>query len=266
VQFHPEKSGRDGQRVIGNFIAMCNSRNVAVPSMDIMGGCAVRLRQGRLGTEEFFGNPLALARKYEKAGFGLIHIVDMDAVFGRGSQLALLRKIASACPLLEIQWAGGIRSFEAAKKALVCGANRVVVGTALASSPEVVQKCSEKFGSDRVWASLDFSGKPPRLRIMGWKQGTGMSLPKAVKLAESCNVGGLIISSVDADGMGNGPSLLLIAQARRHTCLPLCLAGGMRNTADVKAALGKGADFAMIGRALYNKKIKTGEWLCLQKE
>jgi len=232
VQFHPEKSGRAGQMVIGNFVSICEG-GAAVPSIDIMGGNAVRLLQGKMGTEKVFGNPLALARKYEKAGFRIIHIVDMDAAFGGKSQLAMLRKIAAACPLLKIQWAGGIRSCGAAKKALACGANRVVVGTALASSPEVVRKCAEEFGSGRVWASLDFSGKPPRMMIKGWEEGALLGVEEAVGLAEKCKVGGLVIGSVDMDGMQAGPDLGLLSKVRKLTRLPLVLAGGMRSPGDV---------------------------------
>ena len=263
VQFHPEKSGRAGQQVIRNFVSICRSSTAAVPSIDVLDGKAVRLRQGKLGTQEVFGNPLALARKYEKAGFRRIHIVDMDAVFGRGSQLALLRKIASACPLLKIQWAGGMRSFEAVKKALACGADRVVVGTALVSSSEIVLKCSWEFGSGRVWASLDFSGKPPRMMVRGWKENASLGVEEAVDLAKKCKVGGLVIGAVDLDGMQAGPDLKLLKKARKLTRLPLVLAGGMRSPDDVKAACGKGANAAIIGRALYDKKIKVGEWLCL---
>ena len=265
VQFHPEKSGRAGEQVIRNFVSMCENRAAAVPSIDVLGGKAVRLRQGRLGTEEFFGDPLALAKRYEKAGFRLIHIVDMDAVFGRGSQLALLEKIASACPLLKVQWAGGIRSVEAAKNALGRGAGRVVVGSALASSPEVVRKCTEEFGSCFVWASLDFSGKPPKMMVKGWKEKSSLGLEEAVKLAEKCKVGGLVISAVDADGMQEGPSLDLLAKARKATCMPILLAGGMRTPKDVKAAAALGANGAILGRALYDRRIGMEEWICLRK-
>ncbi|MFA5929745.1 MAG: imidazole glycerol phosphate synthase subunit HisH [Candidatus Micrarchaeia archaeon] len=263
VQFHPEKSGKAGQKAIGNFITICKAGSaVAIPSIDLMGGRAVRLRQGKQGTEEYFGDPLLLAEKYEKAGFPLLHIVDLDAAFGGRSQLPVLRKITSRCKSIRMQWAGGIRSMEAARAVFAAGAYRVVFGTAVARSQKTVRQCVEEFGSDRVWASLDFAGAPPKMRIKGWKQGTGLGMQQAVKLAESCGAGGLIISSVDADGMARGPDLSLAAQARKSTSLPICLAGGMRNSADVKAALGRGADYAMIGRALYDKRIKVGEWVC----
>ena len=267
VQFHPEKSGKAGEQVIRNFASICNENGeAAIPSIDIIGGKAVRLRQGRQGTEEYYGSPLALAKKYEKAGFPLLHIVDLDAVFGGKSQLALLGKIASQCKNIKIEWAGGIRNAEAARAAFSAGANRVVFGTAVVRSPKIVRLCVKEFGAEMVWASLDFAGKPPRMRIGGWKQGTGVGLREAVKLAESCGVGGLIISSVDVDGMGNGPDLSLIAKARKCTRLPLVLAGGIRNPADAKRALSRGSDYAIIGRALYDRKIKTCEWLCLKKQ
>jgi phosphoribosylformimino-5-aminoimidazole carboxamide ribotide isomerase/imidazole glycerol phosphate synthase glutamine amidotransferase subunit len=264
VQFHPEKSGKAGQRLIGNFVSICRKwGRGAIPSIDVLEGRAVRLRQGKQGTEEFFGDPLLLARKYEKAGFSHLHVVDMDAVFGGESQLGLLRRIARKCPGLQVQWAGGVRSIEAAKRAFSFGASRVVFGTLVATSPATVRKCAEKYGEERVWASLDFSGKPPRLRVNGWRDGSKIGMLEAIRLAESCKVGGLIISSVDADGMGNGPDLALAASAAKLSRLPFLLAGGIRSPSDAKGGLSEGAQAAIVGRALYDKKIKTGEWACL---
>ena len=267
VQFHPEKSGRAGQIVIRNFISICESQAAAaVPSIDIMGGKAVRLRQGKRGTRKVFGNPLLLAKKYEKAGFRLIHIVDLDAAFGGKSQLAYLGKIARKCPDLKIQWGGGIRSFENAKAAFSAGAYRVVFGTAVANTPDIVGKCVEEFGSDRVWASLDFSGKSPKMMVNGWEKSASLSVVRAIQLAKSCGVGGMIISSVDADGMGGGPRLQLLKTARALSRKPIMLAGGVRNPDDIEDALSLGADFVIVGRALYDENIKLGEWLCLRKE
>jgi phosphoribosylformimino-5-aminoimidazole carboxamide ribonucleotide (ProFAR) isomerase len=102
------------------------------------------------------------------------------------------------------------------------------------------------------------------MRIRGWKEGAGFGLKQAIKLAESCGVGGIAVSSVDADGMGCGPGLSLLSSARRLTKLPVAIAGGIRSPRDAKAALAHGADFAIIGRAIYDRKIKTREWARLQ--
>ncbi|MCX6769311.1 MAG: 1-(5-phosphoribosyl)-5-[(5-phosphoribosylamino)methylideneamino] imidazole-4-carboxamide isomerase [Candidatus Micrarchaeota archaeon] len=238
----------------------------AVPSIDIIQGKAARLRQGRQGTEEFFGNPLELAKKYENAGFRILHIVDLDAAFGRASQLALLEEIVSACPRLKIQWAGGMRSLEAAKSAFASGASRVVFGTAIVTSPDIVKECAVRFGAENVWASLDFSGKPPVMMVRGWEERALLGLEEAVALAEACGAGGLIASSVDADAMEAGPNLGLLLEARKLTNKPLLLAGGTRNPNDAKNAFSLGADGAIIGRALYDRKIGMEEWTCLQKE
>ena len=237
----------------------------AVPSIDLFSGKAARLRQGRRGTEEYFGDPLGLAEKYENAGFMMLHIVDLDAAFGRGSQLAILKKIAAACPSLMIQWAGGIRSLDSAEMALSSGASRIVFGTAVASSPELVRECSDRFGSMRVWASLDFGGAPPCLMVKGWEESARIGLDKVIENAEKCKVGGMVISSVDADGMETGPNLSLLAGAKKLTDSPLWLAGGVRNPKDAKAALLTGAEGVIIGRALYDSKIGVEGWTCLGK-
>jgi phosphoribosylformimino-5-aminoimidazole carboxamide ribotide isomerase len=263
VQFHPEKSGKAGQQVIRNFVSICG-KNAAIPSIDVMRGKAVRLKQGRRGTEEFFGDPLALAEKYEKAGFPILHIVDLDAAFGAKSQIPLLRRIASQCRGIRVQWGGGIRSVKSARQAFSAGAYRVVFGTAIAVSPKTVRQCAQEFGPDRVSVSLDFAGNPPKLQIKGWKEGADTGLRKAISLAESCCVGGLIISSVDADGMQKGPDLALISKASGIARLPICLAGGIRSPLDAKRALSAGADSVIIGRALYDGMKKSADRLFQQ--
>lgn len=238
---------------------------LAVPSIDLLEGKAVRLQQGKRETAEVLGEPLSLAAAYAKAGFPYLHIVDLDAAFGGRNQFALLKKLSAACGSMKLQWGGGIRSSVLAEEAIAAGASRIVFSTALFTSPQEVSASAEKLGSDRAWASLDFAGLPPMARIKGWKEGTSLGLPEAVAAAEECNVGGLTISSVESDGMMNGPDLPLAWFAASKTSLPIWLAGGMRSAADARAAFAAGAQGAIFGRALYGK-IDLEELSCLQKE
>jgi len=234
--------------------------------MDLLSGKAVRLQQGRRETAEVLGEPLALAAKYSQLGFPWLHIVDLDAAFGGVGNMGLLPAIAGACGGMKIQWGGGIRSAQAAKKAVAAGATRVVFGTAIFTAPQEVKAAAASLGADKVWASLDFSGKPPVAKIRGWTQGAGAGMSTAISAAEECGVGGAVISSVDADGMMNGPDLLLAAEASAAWGAPLWLAGGMRNAQDAKEAFAAGASGAIFGRALYSKDTDLREFSCLQNE
>ena len=238
---------------------------VAVPSIDIFNGNAVRLRQGRKETAEVLGVPLELAKKYEGLGFPIMHVVDLGAAFGEKSQLDILAQMAGACKGMEIQWAGGIRSRQLAGQALSAGADRVVFGTALFESTGEVTKCVEEFGAEKIWASLDFAGNPPLVRLKGWLKESNVGVEKAAALANECGVGGIVVGSVDADGMGKGPNLQLLSQAVENYKGKIWLAGGMRSAEDAKAAFSRGAEGAIFGRALYGN-IDLGGLACLQKE
>lgn len=235
-----------------------------VPSIDILAGKAVRLRQGRRETAEVLGEPLELAAKYGRAGFGWLHVVDLDAAFGGRSQLALLEKLAKAAGGMKMQVGGGIRSFQLAEKALGAGAARVVFGTALFTAPDEAAKAVAKFGPEKVWAALDFSGRPPVAKIRGWTAGAEVGIDRAVENAKKCGVGGVVASSIDADGMMRGPDLQLAASAAQRWGGPVWLAGGMRDAADAKAAFKAGAQGVVFGRALYGN-IDLEELLCLQE-
>lgn len=238
---------------------------LVIPSIDLLDGKAVRLQQGSLKTAEVLGEPLSLAAKYAATGFPYLHIVDLDAAFGGKSQFALLKKLSEASGSMKLQWGGGIRSAAAAEEAIASGAVRVVFSTALFTAPKEVAASAAKLGTERAWASLDFAGKPPVARIRGWTQGTSLGLPEAIAAAEKCGAGGLIISSVEADGMMKGPDLSLAALAASKTRRPIWLAGGMRSAADAKTAFASGAQGAIFGRALYGN-IDLEELSCLQKE
>ena len=239
---------------------------VVIPSVDIIGNSAVRLVRGKEGTKRIFGDPLELAAKYEAAGFEILHVVDLDAAFGRKGNLAILGELRKVCKKMKIQWAGGLRSYALASDALAAGADSVVFGTALFESKEDVIRCTETFGSEKIWAALDFGGNPPFARIKGWKNKTAVALPEAFRLTEECNVGGIIVSSVDLDGMEKGPDLQLLSKAVNICSKPVWLAGGMRDAKDAVAAFDLGAQGVIFGLSLYNGKMNFGELLRLQKE
>lgn len=237
-----------------------------VPSIDLLKGKAVRLRQGKVETAEVLGEPLSLAAKYAEAGFEWLHIVDLDAAFGGRRQAGLISMIAGKCTGLKLQVGGGIRSCNAAEDAIASGAERVVFGTALFEATDEVRKAAAKLGPEKAWVGLDFSGKQPVARVRGWVKKTGIGLDGAFAIAAESGAGGAVVSSVDADGMQQGPDVSLVEKARRIYDGKIWLAGGMRSAADAKKAFGTGADGAIFGRALYDKKTDLRELACLQKE
>ena len=238
---------------------------LAVPSIDLLGGKAVRLRQGKKETAEALGEPLALAEKYAQLGFEWLHLVDLDAAFGGKRQVELIGKIASRCGKMKLQVGGGIRSCGAAKEALASGADRVVFGTALLENPKEVKKAVEELGAEKIWAGVDFAGKPPVAKVRGWLKGTKMGLKDAMGFASECGAGGVVVSSVDADGMMKGPDVSLVSKAAEVYEGEVWLAGGMRDAGDARKAFDAGANGVIFGRALYGKRMNLGELACLQE-
>lgn len=237
--------------------------NLVIPSIDILQGEAVRLRQGKRETAEVLGEPLQLAEKYDKLGFGLLHIVDLDAAFGRKNQFAMLRKLAQQCKRMKIQWGGGIRSAALAAEAIEAGASRVVFSTAIFANPEEVREVAGKYGSEKVVAGLDF--RNGMAQVKGWNAGAGADVEQAVKAAEKCGAGAIVATAIEADGMQNGPDLGLVAKVSEKSGLPVIASGGMRSAADAIACAKAGAAGVIFGRALYGN-IDLEELACLQSE
>ncbi len=238
---------------------------LTVPSIDLLEGKAVRLRQGKKETAEILGEPLFLAAKYASLGFEWLHVVDLDAAFGGKRQTALISKIAGKCDRMKLQVGGGIRSCEAAENTIAAGADRVVFGTALFEAAAEVKLAAGRLGEEKVWAGIDFSGNPPCARVRGWVKKTKMGLKDALAVASECDVGGIVISSVDADGMQMGPDVSLAMKACEIYGREIWLAGGMRSAADAKKAFEAGADGVIFGRALYNEKTDLSGLVGLQK-
>ena len=228
-----------------------------LPAVDVSGGQAVRLVQGAAGTETSYGDPLAAALAWQRAGARWIHLVDLDAAFGRGSNAPLLAdviaKLAAAAaqpPGIAVELSGGIRDDASLAAALSTGCERVIIGTAALENPGWVGNVIARHG-ERIAVGLDVRG--PRLAARGWTSDGGDLLDVLARL-EAGGCPRYVVTDVTKDGMLRGPNLDLLRQVCARTERPVIASGGVSSLADIRAiaSLRKiGVEGAIIGKALY---------------
>jgi len=220
-----------------------------LPAVDVAGGKAVRLVRGAAGTETDYGDPLDAALAWEDAGAQWIHLVDLDAAFGRGSngpQLADLIKRLD----VKVELSGGIRDDAALAAALATGCTRVVIGTAAMENPDWVAGAIAAHG-DQIAVGLDVRGT--RLAARGWTTDGG-ELDDALDRLEAAGCRRYVVTDIDKDGMLRGPNLDLLRRVCARTGAPVVASGGVASLADLHAIAGLvplGVEGAIIGKALY---------------
>jgi 1-(5-phosphoribosyl)-5-[(5-phosphoribosylamino)methylideneamino] imidazole-4-carboxamide isomerase/N-(5'phosphoribosyl)anthranilate isomerase len=220
-----------------------------LPAVDVAGGQAVRLVQGAAGTETSYGDPVDAALAWQEAGADWIHLVDLDAAFGRGSNG---RQLADLIGRLDVQveLSGGIRTGDALTAALATGCTRVVIGTAALEDPEWVAGVIADHG-DRIAVGLDVRGS--RLAARGWTTDGG-ELDEALDRLEAAGCHRYVVTDIDKDGMLRGPNLDLLRQVCARTSRPVVASGGVSSLADLRAIAGLvpgGIEGAIVGKALY---------------
>ena len=222
-----------------------------LPAVDVSGGQAVRLVQGAAGTETGYGDPVEAALAWQRAGARWIHLVDIDAAFGRGSNAALL---AAAVRQLHVavELSGGIRDDASLTAALATGCARVVIGTAALENPDWVRGVIAEHG-ERIAVGLDVRGA--RLAARGWTSDGGELLEVLARLeADGCRR--YVVTDVAKDGTLAGPNLDLLRLVCSHTRRPVIASGGVSSLADLRAIAGlrpDGVEGAIIGKALYSR-------------
>ena len=220
-----------------------------LPAVDVAGGKAVRLVRGAAGTETDYGDPLDAALAWEDAGAQWIHLVDLDAAFGRGSngpQLADLIKRLD----VKVELSGGIRDDAALAAALATGCTRVVIGTAAMENPDWVAGAIAAHG-EQIAVGLDVRGT--RLAARGWTTDGG-ELDDALDRLEAAACRRYVVTDIDKDGMLRGPNLDLLRRVCARTSAPVVASGGVASLADLHAIAGLvplGVEGAIIGKALY---------------
>ena len=220
-----------------------------LPAVDVKDGRAVRLVQGELSQESIYGAPLEVALEFQNAGAEWLHLVDLDAAFGRGNNAELLAQVVGALDI-KVELSGGIRDDESLRRALATGCHRVNLGTAALENPEWTARVIGEFG-DRIAVGLDVRGQV--LAARGWTK-EGGDLFETLARLEKDGCARYVVTDVTKDGTLAGPNLELLQSVCAATKKPVVASGGISSLADIAAlcALNEaGVEGAIVGKALY---------------
>jgi phosphoribosylformimino-5-aminoimidazole carboxamide ribotide isomerase/phosphoribosylanthranilate isomerase len=220
-----------------------------LPAVDVKDGRAVRLVQGELARESVYGSPLEVALDFQKSGAQWLHLVDLDAAFGRGENSALLAEVVGRLDI-DVELSGGIRDDQSLTRALATGCRRVNLGTAALENPEWTSRVIAEHG-DRIAVGLDVRGHV--LAARGWTQ-EGGDLFETLARLESDGCARYVVTDVTKDGTLQGPNLELLNEVCAATKKPVVASGGISSLDDIKAlcALTEiGVEGAIVGKALY---------------
>jgi phosphoribosyl isomerase A len=220
-----------------------------LPAVDVASGQAVRLVQGAAGSETSYGDPLDAALAWQRAGAAWIHLVDLDAAFGRGSNAELLASVVGAMDI-DVEMSGGIRDDASLDRALATGCRRVNIGTAALENPDWVATVIAKHG-DRIAVGLDVRGTT--LAARGWTEDGGELYETLERLdAEGC--ARYVVTDVRRDGTLTGPNVGLLRDVCAATKAPVVASGGVSSLDDLctlASLVPIGVEGAIVGKALY---------------
>jgi 1-(5-phosphoribosyl)-5-[(5-phosphoribosylamino)methylideneamino] imidazole-4-carboxamide isomerase/N-(5'phosphoribosyl)anthranilate isomerase len=232
-----------------------------LPAVDVAGGQAVQLVQGVAGSEKRFGDPVEAALDWQQRGAEWIHLVDLDAAFGRGNNRPLLAEIVGRLDI-DVEMSGGIRDDDSLSAAMAAGCRRVNIGTAALEQPAWCAAAIASYG-DRVAVGLDVRGRT--LAARGWTEEGGDLFEVLARLdAEGC--ARYVVTDVNKDGMLQGPNLDLLRAVCRATDRPVVASGGISELADLAALQGlvpDGVEGAIVGTALYEGRFSLEDALAL---
>ena len=231
-----------------------------LPAVDVAGGKAVRLTQGEAGSETNYGDPLDAAGEWVDQGAEWIHLVDLDAAFGRGNNSAILRKVIKQFKNVNIELSGGIRDDASIEAALESGATRINLGTAALENPEWSADVIGRFG-DAVAVGLDVRGTT--LAARGWTK-EGGDLWEVLARLEDAGCSRYVVTDVTKDGTLRGPNLELLREMTARTPKPIVASGGVSSLDDIAALrelVHLGVEGAIVGKALYAGAFTLAEAL-----
>ncbi|WP_435207347.1 bifunctional 1-(5-phosphoribosyl)-5-((5-phosphoribosylamino)methylideneamino)imidazole-4-carboxamide isomerase/phosphoribosylanthranilate isomerase PriA [Micromonospora sp. bgisy143] len=230
-----------------------------LPAVDVADGRAVRLVQGAAGSESVYGDPLDAALAWQRDGAEWIHLVDLDAAFGRGTNAHLLAEVVRQLDV-QVELSGGIRDDESLRAALGTGAARVNIGTAALEDPEWCDRIVGEYG-DRVAIGLDVRGQT--LSARGWTRDGG-DLYEVLERLDKAGASRYVVTDITKDGTMRGPNLDLLRDVCARTDRPVIASGGVSTLDDLRALATLeplGVEGVIAGKALYAGAFTVAEAL-----
>ena len=232
---------------------------ILLPAVDVSDGQAVRLVQGELGTETSYGSPLDAALAWQEQGAEWIHLVDLDAAFGKGSNRELLKEVTAKLDI-KVELSGGIRDDESLNNALATGAARINLGTAALENPDWTAKVIAQHG-DKIAIGLDVRGR--NLAARGWTK-EGGELIETLQRLDKDNAARYVVTDVTKDGTLQGPNTALLREILDYTKKPVIASGGIAQLSDIaelRQLTNIGVEGAIVGKALYAQKFSLRDAL-----
>ena len=232
------------------------------PAIDILGGNAVRLKQGRKDEATIYGDPVEMAVKWVKKGAEWLHVVDLDGAFqGEPKNLAILRQMAAAVPNTKIQLGGGIRSMSTVENLLDAGIQRVILGTAAVQDQDFVKKAVDERPHN---VAIGIDARAGKVQISGWTEDSHIGAIELARKLEDLGVRLIIYTDISRDGVLEGPNVAAMREMIESTDLSVIASGGVSSVADIQrlATIGHPRlDGVIIGKALYEGRIGIEEAL-----
>ena len=234
-----------------------------LPAVDIKQGKAVRLKQGEISDKTVYGSPVECALDFQNSGADWLHLVDLDAAFGVGSNAEIVSEVINSLSI-KVELSGGIRTDESLANALATNCDRVILGTAALEDPSWSSKVIKKYG-EKIAVSLDVRGET--LAARGWVR-EGGNLYEAITRLASDGCAMFIVTDISKDGTLQGPNFELLEKVCKFSQVPVIASGGVSSLADLKKLISMqdiGIKGAIVGKALYEGAFTVEEALAVVK-
>jgi phosphoribosylformimino-5-aminoimidazole carboxamide ribotide isomerase len=233
---------------------------LVIPAIDVLGGKCVRLVRGDYANPTVYSDdPMDVVDSFAGAGAERIHVVDLDAARGEGENHSLIQSIARRTDI-KVQVAGGIRTEVQVDRLLEAGAHAVVMGTAAVREPRLLERCARNH-SGRILAALDVRGGLPS--VHGWTESEPLQVGVLLARWDVLPLAGVVFTSIERDGTLEGPDLKTLARVNAMTSLPIQYSGGIATIDEIRAVGEAGAVGVIVGKALYEGRVKLEEALTL---